>query len=375
MSDSTRHCTLSTWLGDHQDKHALLDALAERPAQWLSGKSECSEIIISSRIRLARNLNNFLFARKLRPADASKLLKTVSSSVERVSRLDGFVSLNLNTLTSIEKAILVERRLISPNFAQKKKPRSLIIGPQEQISLMINEEDHLRIQAMQPALGLREAWKNISAFDAELSEHLDYAFSDELGYLTACPTNVGTGLRASIFIHLPALKDSEKINAVLQELGPNEITIRGFYGEGSRMLGDIYQISNQLTLGRVEGRIIDRMVLVAGRLVELEKAERKRLDLIKVEDRVLRAIAILQAEKLLETNELLRLLSEVRLGSDLGIIEPISCALLNELIVLSQSAHLQKIMKREMDTRRRDQARAVFVRQKLSLSKHPYLEE
>jgi protein arginine kinase len=357
------------WLGDFENTESLMNALIARPIFWLSADGEDNDIIISSRVRLARNLNNYFFKELESSDNLVTILKTITGAIEQVSSFCRFVSLNINSLSPLEKSLLVERRLISPNFSEDTRPCCVIIGPEELLSLMINEEDHLRIQAMQPALGLKEAWRQICKFDTELSKHIDYAFSEQFGYLTACPTNVGTGLRASLFIHLPALTATGKVQNVIRELGSTEVTMRGFYGEGTRMLGDIHQVSNQLTLGRVEQKIIDRMVSVATELAQREREERHKLmkdDPLQITDRVMRARAILQVAKLMDSRELLQHLSDLRLGTSLGIIEPLDYSILNELVVYTQPAHLQKIYRRTMSSRERDMIRSEYVREKIA---------
>lgn len=357
------------WLGDHKDISSLMDVLADRPVFWLSGAGEESDIIISSRVRLARNLNNYLFKELESPENLVSILKTITDAIGQMSSFSGYVSLNMNSLSPLEKNLLVERRLVSPNFAEEKRPCCIVIGPEEKISIMINEEDHLRIQAMQPALNLKEAWRHICEIDTELSEHLNFAFSEQFGYLTACPTNVGTGLRASVFIHLPALTATGKIHNIIKEIGSSEITLRGFYGEGTRTLGDIHQVSNQLTLGRVEHKIIDRMHNVAAELAQREREERHKLlqeQPFQIMDRIVRARAILMVARLMDSKEMLQLVSDVRYGAMLGLIEPQEYALFNELLVYAQPAHLQKIHRKTMSSDERDIVRADYVRNKIS---------
>jgi protein arginine kinase len=358
------------WRGEFEDVHALLRDMACSPVPWLNGEGEENDIIISSRVRLARNLKDFSFERIENKENLLSILKTVTDAIRQVSKLDGFVSLKMHTLSITERSMLMERRHISPNFIRNDRPRGAVIGPDEEVSLMINEEDHIRIQTMQPALGLFKAWKSAQSVDNELSQHLDYSFSDQFGYLTACPTNVGTGLRASIFIHLPALYMAGKIQSALNDISGSEVAIRGFYGEGSGMLGDIYQISNQLTLGRVEQKIIDRMQLVAEQICDMERRERKALlrkRRLRIEDRINRARAIVQIARLMESRELLQLLSDIRLGLSLGLIERIQYPSLNKLIVMTQPAHLQMINGNEMNSEQRDEARANYVKEELSL--------
>lgn len=357
------------WLGDHRDVSSLINELAERPVFWLSGAGEECDIIISSRVRLARNLNDYLFKELESEENLVSILKTITDAIAQMSCFSGYVSLNMNSLSALEKKLLVERRLVSPNFAEEKRPCCIVVGPEEKISVMINEEDHLRIQAMQPALNLKEAWRHICEIDTELSEHLNFAFSEQFGYLTACPTNVGTGLRASIFIHLPALTATGKIHNIIQEIGSSEITLRGFYGEGTRTLGDIHQVSNQLTLGRIEQKIIDRMHTVAVELARREREERHKLlqeQSFQTMDRIVRAQALLTVARLLDSKEMLQHISDVRYGATLGLVEPPEYALFNELLVYTQPAHLQKIHRKTMSSHERDIVRAEYVRNRIS---------
>ncbi|MBN2000273.1 protein arginine kinase [candidate division KSB1 bacterium] len=361
---------MSCWLGDYNDTSSLLDAMCRQSIPWLEGEGKENDIIISSRIRLARNLKGFKYRSQATPKSFVSILKTVLDAVGQVSEFYGYVSLNLNTCTKSEKNFLLERRLISPGFAADTIPRGVVIAPGEKVSLMINEEDHIRIQSMAPSLNLNNAWEVIRTIDNKLSGILDYSFSEQFGYLTACPTNVGTGLRASVFVHLPALTIAGKIKQIFEEMGPSEVAIRGFYGEGSRVQGDIYQVSNQLTLGRVEKNIIKRMHLVAQNLVEKEREERENASVehrAQIEDRVVRARAIVKAAKLIQSTELLQLLSDLRLGSSLELIDPVDYRLFNFLIITTQPAHLQQIFRKQMNSTERDRIRADYVRSQLPI--------
>jgi protein arginine kinase len=262
----------------------------------------------------------------------------------------------------------MERRLISPNFVETKRPAGLVVGNDESISLMINEEDHLRLQALQSGLQPEETFKHVEALDDELGSRLEYAFSDYFGFLTSCPTNTGTGMRVSVFIHLPALSMAGKIEEVIRELIPSEIAIRGFYGEGSEVMGHIFQVSNQLTLGRTEKRILNRLGQVAKKFVEMEREAREQLlekERIRIEDKVYRAVAISQSALLLGSVELVNLLSALRLGFNLEIIDNLEYKSLNELLVLTQPAHIQKSFGREINSQKRDKIRAKLVRNRL----------
>jgi protein arginine kinase len=268
-----------------------------------------------------------------------------------------------------ERKFLVERRLISPAYADSRKPAMLVVGENEYLSVMVNEEDHLRIQSIQPGLNVDEAWQLISHLDDELGEQLDYAFTDHFGYLTSCPTNTGTGMRVSLFVHLPGLALLEELESVLGKLAPSEITVRGFYGEGTEVVGNIFQISNQLTLGRTDDSIIKRMEEVALKLLSLEADARERLmaeQQLRVEDKVFRTIGILQNARMISSVEFLNLLSNLRLGMDLGLIRSENRRLLNELMVVLQPAHMQKIYRDAQEDERRDVRRAQLVREKIA---------
>jgi protein arginine kinase len=276
--------------------------------------------------------------------------------------------LDMQKLSKLDRKFLVERRLISPPYAESTKPAMLVIGEAEYLSVMVNEEDHLRIQSIQPGLNVEEAWRLIAQLDDELGEALDYAFTDQFGYLTACPTNTGTGMRVSLFVHLPALAMLEEIEKVLGKLAPSEITVRGFYGEGTEVVGNIFQISNQLTLGRTDDSIVKRMEEVAQKLLSLESDARERLlngQKLRVEDKVFRTIGILQQARMLSSLEFLSLLSNLRLGMDAGLLGD-QRGLLNELMVILQPAHLQKTYREAQDDERRDVRRAHLVREKMA---------
>ena len=355
----------STWLGNDLNPENLLSALALRSAGWLSATGPESDIIISTRIRLARNLAGIPFTSKANRAQLESTQEKVLVALEHTQILQNALVLHMDELDALNKRMLMERRLISPNFAETERPAGLVVGEDEAISLMINEEDHLRLQAIKSGLQTRETFKQVEALDDEIGDHLKYAFSDHFGYLTSCPTNTGTGMRVSVFIHLPALSMAGKIEQVIREFIPSEIAIRGFYGEGSEVMGHIFQVSNQLTLGRTERRILDRLEQVAKKFVEMEREARQELmqkQRLRVEDKVFRAKAILQSALLVGSAELVNLLSAIRLGINLGIIDNIAYKPLNDLLVLTQSAHIQINCGKEMDSQQRDEIRAEIVR-------------
>lgn len=338
--------------------------------RWLTHEDEYSDIIISSRIRLARNLKGFPFPNKFSREDAQKILKKVRSACTKCRSLKKARFYDIDKLSEWDRKYFVERRLASPQLIQDSAQSLLVIGSNESLSIMVNEEDHLRIQSIEAGLGIHEAWRTISAVDDELEEHLVFSYSNKFGYLTACPTNLGTGLRVSIFVHLPSLTLKEKISTVINELPTSEIAVRGFYGEGSDSVGNIFQISNQLTLGRTEDNVIERMLSVALKIIDWERQARTELqksDKVKLEDTVFRAIGILKNARIITSMESMNLLSNVRLGCELGLLKNIDRLTLNQLMVLIQPAHLQKLFDKKLPPQERDMARANFIRQNLNV--------
>lgn len=337
---------------------------------WLDGSGPHADIILSCRIRLARNLAATAFPNRAEQATLAKIKERVEDAQQKATSLKDTLFLDMNLLSKLDKQMLVERRLISPNFAENDYPCGLIISEDEKTSIMINEEDHLRIQCLQSGLSMEAAWETIRQLDDELGEILEYAFSDKFGYLTACPTNTGTGMRVSIFIHLPALRMTRKLEKILSQKTPTGITVRGFYGEGSDVLGNIYQLSNQLTLGWTERRIMEDLNRMALRVIQQEQEARKDLfvkDKIRLEDRAFRACGILSQARILNSVEFINLLSALMLGVDMGLLKDISRRTLNELMVITQPAHVQKIHGRRLSARERDILRAELVRQRLNL--------
>jgi len=346
-----------------------LNILVKRLPRWLECDAPHANIIISTRTRLARNLTEYSFPNAAAREELEAVVCDVYNAIASSQQIGEAMFLDMQKLGKLERKFLVERRLISPPFAETGKPAMLVVGEDEYLSVMVNEEDHLRIQSIQPGLNVEEAWRLIAQLDDELGEHLRYSFTDQFGYLTACPTNTGTGMRVSLFVHLPALAILEEIEKVFHKLAPSEITVRGFYGEGTEVVGNIFQISNQLTLGRTDDSIVRRMEEVGQKLLTLETDARERLlddQVVQIHDKVYRAIGILKYARLLTSLELLNLLSFLRLGFDLGILKNADRSFLNELMVTLQPAHMQKKY-REMDhDLPRDVHRAHVVREKIS---------
>jgi len=275
----------------------------------------------------------------------------------------------LSDLTELEKLVLVEKHLISPALAGESRSGALILGRDESISIMINEEDHLRIQVLYPGFQIREAWEFASKIDDIFEESVDYAFDEKYGYLTSCPTNVGTGIRASVMMHLPALVMTGQINRILTAVTQVGLAVRGLYGEGSEATGNLFQVSNQLTLGQSEGEIIDNLYSVARQIIAHEKAARERLladSRPRVEDRVRRSYGILKYANIIDSKEASQRLSDVRLGVHLGLLPQVNEQTLNELLVSTQPGFLQQSFGEALTPEQRDMTRAQMIRSRLA---------
>jgi protein arginine kinase len=346
-----------------------LNTLTRSLPRWLDNNAPHANIVISTRVRLARNLAGYNFPGAAEIDELYEVIREVYNAMTPSRLLGESIFLDMLRLAKLERKFLVERRLISPPYAEVEKPAMLVVGENEYLSVMVNEEDHLRVQSIQPGLNVEEAWRFIAQLDDELGEPLNYAFTDQFGYLTACPTNTGTGMRVSLFVHLPALAILEEIEKVMKKLAPAEITVRGFYGEGTEVVGNIFQISNQLTLGRTDDSIVKRMEEVGQKLVSLEDDARDRLldaQPVAIHDKVYRAVGIMKYARTLSSLELLNLLSYLRLGFDLGIFKNVDSGFLNELMVTLQPAHIQKAYREMHDDLHRDVHRAHVVREKIS---------
>ncbi len=337
---------------------------------WMYDGSSRVEPIISSRIRIARNLKNISFPHKLNKEKAEEIIK----EFENAFYVDDYMKKEYSTkrLWEEEENKLLsfqEKHLISPKLVRSREKSAFIINREETVSIMLNEEDHMRLQCINSGFNLREAYTTADKIDTLLEDSLDYAFHEELGYLTSCPTNIGTGLRASVMVHLPALTINKEITQVLKALAQVGMTIRGIYGEGSGAEGNIYQISNQVTLGLSEGEIIENLESAIGQILQQEnRARGYLLNSYKydMEDKIFRSLAILQSARVLNSKESLELLSNVRLGIELDIIKGIDNSVINGLLVNSQPATLQYNIGRELTDREKDVERAKFMRETLS---------
>ena len=345
-----------------------LEELAGRCGEWLRGSGPDSDIVVSSRIRLARNLADYPFIRKCTGLDRAAMEKTLRERIDQIQEMGEISYIDVNALDEVDRQFLVERQLISREHAESDGARGVAIDANEQFSLMINEEDHLRIQVMHSGLDLENAWKQISHIDDLIEDHVNYAFHERLGYLTACPTNVGTGMRVSVMLHLPALVLTQQIEKVFRSLQKISLAVRGLYGEGSQAMGDFYQVSNQITLGKSEEDLIGQVAEVAPALIDYERKARDylvnegRKDL---HDRVSRAYGVLCTAQTISSEETMQLLSSVRMGVNLGLISDVEIPTVNKLFIHTQPAHLQKLRGIELNTADRNVERASYLQRHL----------
>lgn len=346
-----------------------LDDLTGRSGEWLRGAGPESDIVISSRIRLARNLADFPFVSRASEADLAQVEESLKSCILSINEASQLLYVDVGQLPGVDRQFLVERQLISREHAESQGTRAVAIHKMEQFSLMINEEDHLRIQVMQSGLDLENAWKRVDRIDDLVEEKVTYAYDKRLGYLTACPTNVGTGMRVSVMLHLPALVLTRQIDKVFRSLQKISLAVRGLYGEGSQAMGDFYQISNQITLGQPEAKIIKEVGDVVPKIIEYERKARDFLvseSQENLHDRVSRAYGILRTAQTISSEETMHLLSSVRMGVNLGLIQDLEIPTVNELFIHTQPAHLQKLSGVELDTTDRNIERARYLRRHLN---------
>jgi protein arginine kinase len=340
-------------------------------SDWMKGDGPESDIVISSRIRLARNLNSVpfpLIATEDQLESVTNQLDDVVKKGDVINELGNLDLLKMDQLKTIEKRVLVEKHLISPHLADESRAGAVILSENESASIMINEEDHLRIQCLFPGFQLETAWSQANAIDDWFESNLDFAFDEKHGFLTSCPTNVGTGLRASVMMHLPALVMTQQMSRILPAINQLGLVVRGMYGEGSEALGNIFQLSNQITLGRSEGEIIDDLANVAKQLIGQERQARTSLteaSRLRLEDKIYRSYGILSNARIIESKEATQRLSDVRLGIDLGLIKGTSATILNELIVLTQPGFLQQYAGEMLSADQRDERRAKLIRERL----------
>ena len=353
-----------------KDLHQFL--ISPLDAAQLHGPND--RIVMSSRVRLARNLRDASFPGWAKKPERVKILETVLPAICTLLEMTDSFAEAMDNLTALDKQILVERHLISREHAAKNVGSGIVLNREESFCVMINEEDHLRMQALRPGFQIREAWNAIDKLDSALEKKLNYAFDNELGYLTACPTNLGTGIRVSAMLHLPGLVLAEQINPIIQSVNKLGLAVRGLYGEGTEALGNVFQVSNQMTLGESETAIVERLEKVLSQIIEHEENARQSL-LEKKPKTVLnhigRAYGILANAHSISSKETMNLLSLLRLGIDLNLFPGTPRALVDELFLVTQPAHLQKQISDKLSAEERDLLRADMVRERLKNVSRP----
>ena len=353
-----------------KDLHQFL--ISPLDAAQLHGPND--RIVMSSRVRLARNLRDASFPGWAKKPERVKILETILPAISALPEMADSFAEAMDNLTALDKQILVERHLISREHAAKNVGSGIVLNREESFCVMINEEDHLRMQALRPGFQIREAWNAIDRLDSALEKKLNFAFDNELGYLTACPTNLGTGIRVSAMLHLPGLVLAEQINPIIQSVNKLGLAVRGLYGEGTEALGNIFQVSNQMTLGESETAIVERLEKVLSQIIEHEENARQTLLEKKpktVFNHVGRAYGVLANAHSISSKETMNLLSLLRLGIDLGSFPGTERALVDELFLTTQPAHLQKQISDKLSAEERDLIRADMVRERLKNVSRP----
>lgn len=351
---------------------SLQKFMNEAISEWMNGGGPEADIVISSRVRIARNLSQQPFPLLATASQAEEVISQIrkASETEEFRKLGAYELLKMEDMNSLQKRALMEKHLISPNLVEGSEHGAVLLSENESVSVMINEEDHIRIQCLFPGFQLQEAWEMANKIDDLFEKNLNYAFDERRGYLTSCPTNVGTGIRASVMMHLPALVLTQQINRMISAITQVGLVVRGIYGEGSEAIGNLFQISNQVTLGQSEQEIIANLNSVARQIVEQERMARNNMlehSRLSLEDRVCRSLGVLQHARVMESKEAAQRLSDVRLGIDLGLIKGISATILNELIVMTQPGFLQQYSGQKLATAQRDERRARLIRERLSM--------
>lgn len=345
----------------------IVDDLVTRPGSWLALDKDTG-VVISSRVRLARNIRNFAFPGWASEDECVRVSRHIKEVFGQLKSMPTPVIFDMPDLSDIDRDVLKERHLISQELMEKGAGSSLIVDEGEGLAVMVNEEDHLRLQAISPGKRLLEEWARLNALDTELGEHLDFAFSDELGFLTACPTNLGTGLRASVMMHLSGLKLTGDLGSVIKGIERLGFAVRGLFGEGTEAFGNMFQISNECTLGRTEQELVDGLSVLADEVAVHEVNARERLREGRrtlVYDHVGRSLGMLLHARIVTSQEAVELLSGLRLGLDMKILSGMTITGLNETMLHTQPGHLQKTARRAIGAEERDMMRADSIRSRL----------
>ncbi len=334
--------------------------------KWYTSCGNNAEAVISTRIRLARNIAGLPFPSRMNAQQIAQVNQTVKQAIicdEQSAQIYKYIE--MDTLPDITVMSMVERHIISPEFAKKRSGKALILSHDESVSIMLCEEDHIRIQVMRSGLALDDAYAEADRIDDILGKKIDYAFNERLGYLTECPTNLGTGLRASLMLHLPALEMAGAVSRLAATVSKIGLTIRGTYGEGSKATASMYQLSNQVTLGISEKAAIENLKSIAAQAISQENSARASMDALALEDSTYRALGTLKYARVLSGNEFMKLISRVRLGVAMDVIKDIHLEKIEELIIDAGAATLQANAGQPMDAQERDLLRAKLIRERL----------
>ncbi|NLY89528.1 MAG: protein arginine kinase [Firmicutes bacterium] len=348
---------------------AMIEKIDRLLPGWIKESGPEGEVVLSSRIRLARNLRDLPFPHYAGEKQLEEVINLTEKALKQPAPDKGRLKLvRLDAIDQLERMVLLEKHLISPNLVKNPAHRGVILRDDECLAIMINEEDHLRIQAMLSGLQLDKAWELADKIDDYLEASLDYAFDEERGYLTACPTNVGTGLRVSVMVHLPALGMVGQVKKVLAALAHVGLNVRGVYGEGTESVGNLFQISNQVTLGHSEEDLVGKLVSLTRQVVEQEKTARRALlkeSRVQLENKVYRAYGLLTQSRLLNSHEAMLLLSDLLLGVEAGLVPTVRAQAVKELFLLIRVAILQQLIGKELQPEERDYYRAMVIREHL----------
>lgn len=339
---------------------------------WLEGEGKEKDIVLSSRIRLARNIESIKFPHLMTIPEAKKVIKIVEDAIinNNISPENKFELYEIEKLSPLERSIFVEKHIISPSLLEKPNLSAFLLSKDDRVTIMVNEEDHIRIQVLLPGFNIEEGWKIGSETDDLLESNLKYAFDESFGYMTCCPTNVGTGLRASVMVHLPGLVLTGHINQVLQAVSKIGLTVRGLYGEGSSALGNLFQISNQTTLGESEEDIIQKLRSIVLQIITKERYAMLSLlnnRKVEIEDKVFRSLGILQNSRIISSKESMELLSNVRMGINMGMIKSVELNTISNLMIETQPASIQKQSEHELTVAERDIKRSEIIRDKIKM--------
>lgn len=352
----------------------IIDSLLSTPSELIDAANSKSAIVLMTRVRLARNLSGHCFPGWAEPDERASIVETCRNAVLAVPQMRRSHAFTIDQLDELSRQILVERHLVSRELSGAKEGAGVVISGDQSVSVMINEEDHLRIQVLRAGFHLKKTWNTINELDSTLEQSLDFAFHSNLGYLTACPTNLGTGMRASVMMHLPALVISNQMEKIVRAVNQLGMVVRGLFGEGSDASGSIFQISNQTTLGESEEEIIKRLQAVLQSIIEHEENAREKLlesDGPKLFDKIGRAYGILQNSHLLSSSEAMNLLSLIRLGVDLKLFPAANRAVVDRLFIETQPGHLQYVQKGQFEPAQRDLLRAGLLRNEFNSFPRP----